>query len=161
MYFGEVDHLLAVGEVRHPPLSAFLVPLGIVDDGFDLVLTHEDVDYGGVLLDLFLLVADGVEQLLLFLLVLVLDVLEFDQIGRVLLFDFLEAGPHLIDFLVETLVVFLNVEQLVLTPLLLTPELLLLLLLLLELLLEFLDLLHFCFILAIRSLSLEVALQLF
>jgi hypothetical protein len=145
----------------HPPLPPLLVPLRIVHDCLQLVLRHQNTNNGRKLLYLLLLVTDGVQQLLLLLLVLVLDVLQLDQVGSVLLLDLLETRTHLVHLLVQILVVLLNTEQLPLPALLLPPELLLLLLLLLQLLLQFFNLLHLTLILIIRPLPLKIPLQIF
>ena len=157
--FGEIDHPLPVGEVGHNPLPPLLVPLGVVYDGLELVIVHENADDGLELLNLFLLIPDGVKKLLLLLLVLVLNVPEFDQVGRIFLLDLLKPLAHLVNFLIQTFVVLLDMQQLVLPPLLLLPELLLLFLLHFQLLLQLFNLLHLAFVLIVRSLPLEVLLQ--
>jgi hypothetical protein len=98
--FRKVNHPLAVGEGWDEPLPFLFVPVGVVDDGFELVLSHQDVHDGLKLFNLFLLVTDSVQQLLLLIFVLILQIPQLYQIGRVLLLDFLEAFPHLVDLLV-------------------------------------------------------------
>ena len=97
----------------------------------ELILIHEHVHNGRVLLYLFLLVSDSVKQFFLFLLVLALQIFELDEVEGVLLLYLLETLPHLVDLFVEVLVVLLYVEQLLLSSLFFPPELFLLLLLLL------------------------------
>ena len=161
MKFGEVDHPLTIGEVRHNPLSPLLIPLRVVDDRLQLVIVHENADDGLELFHLFLLIPNCVKQFLLLFLVLVLDVPEFNQVGRILFLDLLKSLPHLVNLLIQTFIVFLDMKQLVLSPFLLLPELLLFLLLHLQLLLQLFNLLHLTFVLIVRSLPLEVLLQAF
>lgn len=60
VHLGEVDHPLAIGKGRYVPLSFLIAPGRVVEDMFELILIHEDVHNGSVLLNLFLLVSDGV-----------------------------------------------------------------------------------------------------
>ncbi len=108
--FGQVDVLLAVGEVGHLPLPLLLVPLRVVDNHIDLITGHEHVHDGGELLDLLLLVADGIEKLLLLILMLVLDVPQLCEIGDVFFLDLSKALLDFIHLFIEVLVVLLNAE---------------------------------------------------
>ena len=76
MHFGEVDHFLSVGEMRNLPFSPLLIPLSIVDDGLKLIVVHEDVDDGLKLLHLFLLIPNGVKELLFLFLMLILNIFD-------------------------------------------------------------------------------------
>lgn len=131
VHLGEVDHALAIGKGRNRPLSFLVAPGRVVEDVLELILIHEHVHYGRVLLYLFLLVSDSVKQFFLFLLVLALQIFELDEVEGVLLLYLLETLPHLVHLFIEILVVFLYVKQLLLSSLFFPPELFLLLLLLL------------------------------
>jgi len=100
VHFGEVDHFLPVGEMRNLPFSPLLIPLSIVDDGLKLIVVHEDVDDGLKLLHLFLLISNGVKELFFLFLMLILNIFEFDQVGCIFLFYFLESLTHLIYFFI-------------------------------------------------------------
>lgn len=131
VHLGEVYHTLAIGKGRDRPLSFLVAPGRVVEDVLELILIHEHVHYGRVLLYLFLLVSDSVKQFFLFLLVLALQIFELDEVEGVLLLYLLETLPHLVHLFIEILVVFLYVKQLLLSSLFFPPELFLLLLLLL------------------------------
>ena len=131
MHLGEVYHTLAIGKGWNRPLSFLVAPGRVVEDVLELILIHEHVHNGRVLLYLFLLVSDSVKQFFLFLLVLALQIFELDEVEGVLLLYLLETLPHLVHLFIEILVVFLYVKQLLLSSLFFPPELFLLLLLLL------------------------------
>lgn len=127
----KIDHPFTISEGRNIPLSFFIVPAGVVKDMFELIRTHENVHDGRKLFDLLFLISDSIKQLLLFILVLILKILQLNQVHSILFLDFLKAFTHFVYLLVKVFVVFLNVEQLLLPAFLLFSKLLLFFLLLL------------------------------
>lgn len=159
MQLREVYHSFTICKVRDNPFSSLFVPLRIIDDCLELIAVHQNVDDSLILLDLFLLISDCVKKLLFFLLMLVLNVPQFDQISSIFFLNFLKTKSHLINFLVQTLIVLLNVQQLILSSFLFFSELFLFFLLNFELLLEFLYLLHFTLIITVWTLPFKILLQ--
>jgi hypothetical protein len=98
--FRKVYHTLTISKLRYSPLPFFLAPCWIVDNIFELVLTHKYINDSSVLLYLFFLVTNSVKQLFLLILMLILNILEFNQVSSIFLFDLLKPFPHLIYFLI-------------------------------------------------------------
>lgn len=80
VHFWKVDHPFTIGKGRDIPLSFLVIPAGVIEDVFELILIHEDVDDSCILFYFFLLIPNSIKQLLLFILVLVLKIFEFDQV---------------------------------------------------------------------------------
>ena len=78
MQFREIDHSFSIGKMWDMPLPPFLIPLGIIDDGIELIVVHQDIDDGLKLFDLFFLVTYGIKQLFFLFLVLILYIFELD-----------------------------------------------------------------------------------
>lgn len=144
--------------MRDNPLPFFFIPFRIVDDIFQLIVVHEYADDSLEFFDLFFLVSDGIKKFLFFLLVLVLKISQLNQVRCVFLLDLLETKPHLVNFFVQTLVVFFNIEQFVFSSFFFFPELLFFLFLNFQFFFKFFDLLHLTLIVTIGPFPLEILL---
>lgn len=144
--------------MRNEPLSFFFIPLWIVDNRLKLIVVHEDIYNCLELFNLFLLIPDGIKKLLLFLLVLVLDISQLNQVSCVFLFYFLKSKPHLINLFIQTFIVLFYIQKLILSSFFLFSELLFFLLLDFQLLLQLFYLLHFALVITIRPLFFKVLL---
>lgn len=72
--FGQAHVFFLIGEIGHVPFFLFLVPLRVVDDVVDLVRSHQHGQNRRKFLYLLLLLANSIEEVLLFILMLILDV---------------------------------------------------------------------------------------
>ena len=100
--------LFLISKIRDIPFFPFFIPIRIVNDVINLLLSHDHVQDGTELLYFFLLLTNGVKKLLLFVFMLVLYVLQLLQIDYIFVFDLFESNFHLVYLLIERFVVFLD-----------------------------------------------------
>jgi len=108
--FWKSSTLLFISKEWYIPLFFLLTPLRIVNNMFNLFLSHYHVQNGTKFFHLFLLLSDCIQQLFFLILMLILNVLEFLKIGHILPFDLFESSFHLIDFFIQRFIVFLNTQ---------------------------------------------------
>ncbi len=155
----KTHHLLLICKVRDVPFFLLLVPLWVIDNMVNLIVRHKHAEDGAKFFNLLLLFPDGVKYLLFFVLMLILDIFEFLEVGNILVLDLFEALLHFINLFIQRFIVLLYVQQLLLSFLLLNSVLLLFLLLSLQLLLELFNLLELAFILCLGNSMREVFLK--
>ena len=125
----ELDLLLIISVVeeedRNPPLTSILIPVRLWPDLFNLAISHRDLH--DIVRELKILVKFSYcfEQVLLAKLIFSLQVLNFHLGMFVLLPEFAYYVSHVINFLLQVLILLLNQEHLFLFPALLLLELLL------------------------------------
>lgn len=71
------DHFLFIHKIRYSPLSFLFVPVRIIDNNIELILTHEYIYDCLKFLHFFLLESDSIEKFFLLIFMLVLNVSEF------------------------------------------------------------------------------------